>query len=92
MLRWRMEIGNLGFVSELSQSRKSSCGSSLMSFYSISFSRSGIHDIERWQLARNTQYPFSVASLNALIALLACPLPSGMVSSSLPFSFARKAS
>ena len=50
----RMVMGNSGCGEELSQSLKIEWGFSTCSC-STSLSNSGIHDRERWQLARNTQ-------------------------------------
>lgn len=56
MLACKIEIGKSGWGLELSQRRKEGCGSSTCSC-STSLSRLGIHDSDRWQLARNTQCP-----------------------------------
>lgn len=51
-----MVIGNPGWGEELSHSLKSECGSWTCNC-STSLSSSGIHERDRWQLARKTQWP-----------------------------------
>lgn len=54
MPAWSIAMGNSGWGEELSHSLKSGWGSSTCSC-STSLSSWGIHDRDKWQLARNTQ-------------------------------------
>ena len=53
---WRMEMGKSGWGEELSHSLKSGLGLEVCSC-STSLSSCGIQLSDRWQLARNTQFP-----------------------------------
>ena len=71
----RRDIGNLG------------CGFEDMNSLNVGFtfylnttsmmdSSSGRREIDKWQLAKNTQFPFSAPSVRILFAFSLCPLPS----------------
>lgn len=60
MPAWRMEIGNSGCGLLLSHRRKSGCGWGSSDWIcSTSLSSCGIQLSDRWQLAKNTQLPWS---------------------------------
>mmetsp|Transcript_4552 Transcript_4552/g.11468 ORF Transcript_4552/g.11468 Transcript_4552/m.11468 type:complete len:200 (-) Transcript_4552:2704-3303(-) len=73
--RWRIANGKDGVGLDDSHSRKFSCGAT-SSNLSMIFCSSGSHDSMRWQLARNTQLPSTVAVEISLVATGAWPCPS----------------
>lgn len=70
----KMDIGNSGWGLLLSQIRKSGWGFSTCSC-STNLSNWGIQLSDRWQFARNTQFPSRTPSLIMRVAMGACPWP-----------------
>lgn len=68
-------MGNSGCGLLLNQIRKSGCGFSTWSC-STSLSNCGIQLKDRWQFAKNTQFPSRTPSLIILVAIGAWPWPS----------------
>ena len=66
-----LQIGKFGSGDELSHSLNLGCGVPSISA-SIIFSKVGIHESMRWQLARNTHSPFCTPSSIMRTAVGAC--------------------
>mmetsp|Transcript_4038 Transcript_4038/g.6307 ORF Transcript_4038/g.6307 Transcript_4038/m.6307 type:complete len:221 (+) Transcript_4038:1675-2337(+) len=82
-----MARGKCGVGLEDNHRRKFSCGA-ISSKRSMIFCKSESHESMRWQLARNTQLPSTVAVAMSLVATGACPCPSATEKNRSPRPFA----